>query len=70
MAKTDLSEFYKLSRPKKRACQINLILTGQVSPQLSDDELKQLRDALDTDSGIISPGAISRSSPRITARLP
>lgn len=49
----DLSEFFKLSRPKKRPCQIGFIL-----PTLGDAEADQLKAALATDVGIITAAAI------------
>ena len=56
--KPDLSEFYKLSKPKKPPCQIGLILSGEITPELSAPERKQLDAALETDSGIITATAI------------
>lgn len=58
MAKPDLSEFYRLSKPKSPPCQIGLILSGEVTPQLKDTQPEQLKAALATDSGIITASAI------------
>ena len=51
--KPDLSEFYKLSRPKKPPCQV-----GHAREQLSAEEQAQLDAAVETDKGIITSGAI------------
>lgn len=56
--KPDLSEFYKLSKPKKPPCQIGLILSGEITPHLDPSERGQLEAALETDHGIITGGAI------------
>lgn len=58
MAKPDLSEFYKLSKPKKPPCQVGLILAGDLTPKLKDEELQALNAALDTDKSIITAGAV------------
>lgn len=58
MASPDLTEFYKLSKPKKPPCQIGLILSGEITPKLSGEETEQLKAALKADSGIITAGAI------------
>lgn len=52
-AKPDLSEFYKLSRPKKKPCQLGFALA-----QLSDVESDQLKAALATDVSIITAAAV------------
>lgn len=57
-AKVDLSEFYKLSKPKSPPCQIGLVLKGEVTPALNSEELKQLEAALDSNSGVITATAI------------
>lgn len=54
----DLSEFFKLSRPKKPPCQLGIILSRAAKPQLSETEAEQLRAALATDVGIITAAAI------------
>lgn len=53
MSGPDLSEFYKLSRPKKPPCQV-----GHARAQLKPDEQTQLDAAVGTDKGIITSGAI------------
>ena len=55
MAKPDLSEFFKLSKPKKRPCGIGHALT-----QLAADAGSQLEAALTTDAGIITNSAIQQ----------
>ena len=57
-SKPDLSEFYKLSKPKKPPCQIGLILSGEITPELPPAERDQLAAALDTDGGIITASAV------------
>lgn len=52
-AQADLSEFFKLSRPKRKPCSI-----GFAFSQLPDVEQSQLQAALDTDQGIITNAAI------------
>lgn len=49
----DLSEFFRLSRPKKKPCSV-----GWARTQLSDDEQTQLDAAIATDQGIITNQAI------------
>lgn len=49
----DLSEFYKLSRPKKPPCQI-----GHILDDLGATEQEQLKAALALDVGIITAAAI------------
>lgn len=49
----DLSEFYKLSRPKKPPCQIGFIKT-----QLAPSDAEKLEAAVKTDRGIITAAAI------------
>lgn len=49
----DLSEFYRLSRPKKPPCQIGFIID-----QLDADDADKLKAALSTDGGIITANAI------------
>ncbi|MFA5052977.1 MAG: hypothetical protein WC565_02895 [Parcubacteria group bacterium] len=49
----DLSEFFKLARPKKPPCRVGFAIT-----QLKPAERTQLNAALATDSGIINAGAI------------
>lgn len=56
--KPDLSEFYKLSRPKKPPCQIGLILERKFSPDLSTEDAERLRAALAEDKAIITSSAI------------
>ena len=56
--KPDLTEFFKLSKPKKPPCQIGLILSGDISPALSAPERDQLRAACNADRGIITASAI------------
>lgn len=54
----DLSEFHKLSKPRKPPCEIGLILSRELGPKLADDEVEQLRAALASDRGVITSGAI------------
>lgn len=54
----DLTEFFKLSKPKSPPCQIGLILNELVTPKLSAAEAEQLKAACETDQGIITAGAI------------
>lgn len=54
----DLTEFYKLSKPRKPPCQLRLILEGEITPKLSADEGDQLRAACEADRGIITSAAI------------
>lgn len=49
----DLSEFYRLSKPKKPPCQIGFVLG-----ELGDTEREQLKAALALDVGIITAAAI------------
>jgi hypothetical protein len=49
----DLSEFYKLSKPKKPPC-----ILGPIFEQLKPKERKELETALAADSNIITNGAI------------
>lgn len=49
----DLSEFFKLSRPKRKPCSIGFALS-----QLGEAEQSQLQAALATDQGIITNAAI------------
>ena len=56
--KPDLTEFFKLSKPKKAPCQIGLILDREITPKLKGEEADQLRAALATDKGIITATAI------------
>lgn len=51
----DLSEFFRLSRPKKKPCAIGFIL-----PRLADTEQQQLQAACAQDNGIITSGAIQQ----------
>lgn len=60
MAQPDLSEFYKLSKPKSPPCQVGLILSGEVAPKLKPAEVEQLEAALCTDNGIITGTAIQQ----------
>lgn len=53
MASPDLSEFFKLSRPKSKPCPVAFAIT-----QLSADEQAQLEAALGHDVGIITNAAI------------
>lgn len=59
MADPDLSEFVKLSRPRKAPCLIGLILERQIDPKLSADDVAKLQGALDTDQGIITNAAVA-----------
>lgn len=52
-ASVDLSEFYRLARPKRPPCRV-----GFVAEQLNPDERDQLLAALEVDKGIINTGAI------------
>jgi hypothetical protein len=49
----DLSEFFKLSRPKKPPCRV-----GFAATQLKPAQRTQLEAACGTDTGIITTGAI------------
>lgn len=49
----DLSEFFKLSRPKRKPCSIGFALS-----QLKPADREQLQAALDTDQGIITNAAV------------
>lgn len=49
----DLTEFYKLARPKKKKCHIRFVMD-----QLKDEEIVQLQAACEADPGIINTGAI------------
>lgn len=53
--KVDLSEFYKLSRPKKPPCRIGFALE-----QFDGGERVQLEAALGSDVGIITNSAIQQ----------
>lgn len=53
--KPDLSEFFKLSRPKRPPCRV-----GFVASQLPEEEADQLQAACATDAGIINAGAIQQ----------
>lgn len=52
-AKPDLTEFLKLSRPRKPLCRV-----GLASGQLTEPERAQLEAALATDPGLITHAAI------------
>lgn len=54
-SKVDLSEFFKYSRPKKKACAI-----GYAVQQLTADERVQLQAACEQDNGIITSGAVQQ----------
>ena len=54
----DLTEFHKLSRPKRPPCYLGLLLSGEMQPTLSTVERGQLKAALSTDRGIITSAAI------------
>ena len=54
----NLSEFYKLSSPKKPPCQIRLILDGQLGTGLKPDEVVQLAAACQADKNIVTGSAI------------
>lgn len=49
----DLTEFFKLSRPKKPPCKVGFALS-----KLKGEQREQLRSAIDTDPGIITNAAI------------
>ena len=51
--KPDLSEFFKLSKPRRKPCGI-----GHVKTLLSETEVEQLDAALAHDKGIITGAAI------------
>lgn len=55
MTSPDLTEFFKLSRPKKKPCAIGFALT-----QLKPTERDQLVAALATDKGIITGSAVEQ----------
>ena len=52
----DLTEFFKLSRPKKRPCQVAFA----ASQLETDEERDQLTAALEIDQGIITAGAVQQ----------
>jgi hypothetical protein len=52
-ATPDLTEFYKLARPKKPPCQI-----GHIKTLLPKKEAGELQAACEVDKGIINTGAI------------
>lgn len=54
-ADPDLSEFFRLSKPKKRPCGI-----GYAKTQLTDAEVVQLDAALDKDPGLITANAVQQ----------
>jgi len=54
--KVDLTEFFKLSRPKKRPCAVAFA----ASQLETDEERDQLTAALETDQGIIPAGAVQQ----------
>lgn len=54
MSKPDLSEFYRLSRPKKPPCKVGFVLD-----QITEPEREQLAAALATDGSIITAAAIT-----------
>ena len=54
--KVDLTEFFKLSRPKKRPCAVAFA----ASQLETDEERDQLTAALETDQGIITSGAVQQ----------
>lgn len=56
--KPDLTEFFKLSKPKKPPCQIGLILSGDLMPKIGAEERTQLEAACSADRSIITAGAI------------
>lgn len=56
----DLTEFFKLSKPKKPPCQLGLILSGDLTPKLKPAERDQLDAALKTDRGVITAAAIQQ----------
>lgn len=49
----DLSEFFKLSRPKKPPCKVGFVIS-----KLKDDERAQLETALSTEKNLITASAI------------
>lgn len=51
----DLSEFFKLSRPKKKPCVIGFAITEK---KLKGEAIKQLDAACATDTNFITHGAI------------
>lgn len=59
MSNPDLSEFYKLSKPKKPPCQVGLILKGDVTPKLNAEEKTQLEGALAADKNVITGSAVA-----------
>lgn len=59
MTDADLSEFYKLSKPKRPPCFVGVILDRQTDPKLDAKEVSELEAALATDPGIITNAAIS-----------
>lgn len=55
MPKPDLSEFEKLSNPKKARCKV-----GRALEALDGEEREKLEAALSADSGVITSGAIAQ----------
>lgn len=55
MAKVDLSEFFKYSRPKRKPCAVNFVFG-----LLNAEEQTQLVAALDQDQGIITNAAVQQ----------
>lgn len=53
MADPDLSEFFKLSRPKRRPCRV-----GHARAQLNSEQTKKLDAALAVDKGLITATAV------------
>lgn len=56
----DLSEFERLSHPRNPPCAMGLILTGELTPQLDDDDLVKLEAAMAKDQGVITNAAIAK----------
>lgn len=52
-AQPDLSEFFRLAKPKRPPCAIGFVLD-----QLGEPEAGQLKAACEVDAGIINAGAI------------
>lgn len=51
----DLSEFFKLSRPKKKPCAIGFAIKEK---KIKGQEVEQLQAACDTDASFITSGSI------------
>lgn len=60
MASPDLTEFFRLSKPRRPPCQVALILSRDITPKLNSEQVAQLQAALATDKGVITGSAIQQ----------